>query len=177
MFKTELIRRVAAETRLSQRVVSDVINSSHRLIEQALREGKTVTIPGFGIFYTRERAEGQARDFRSGKMIRVLARRIAAFRAGAVLKRAVRGERKKRLQATQEAGRFRRVGDCGPWAPYRGRGYRLTRSITAAFAASKSKRSLGIAARSRSAPSRTWAISPGLGILTRLLSLCLSASS
>jgi len=34
MYKTDHIRRVARETRLTIREVGDVINASHRLIEQ-----------------------------------------------------------------------------------------------------------------------------------------------
>jgi DNA-binding protein HU-beta len=56
MYKTELIRRVARETRLSQRVVGDVIEATQRLIEQTLRAGQRVALPGFGSFYTRKRA-------------------------------------------------------------------------------------------------------------------------
>jgi DNA-binding protein HU-beta len=69
--------------------------SAHRLIEQTLREGKTVTFPGFGTFYTRERQAGQVRDVRTGEMRTYAARRVAAFRVGDVLKRAVRGERRR----------------------------------------------------------------------------------
>jgi DNA-binding protein HU-beta len=95
MYKTELMRRVANETRLSRRIVSDVLNQSLRLIEHALREGQSVTFTGFGTFLTRERGEGQVRDVRTGEMVSYPARRIAAFRVGDVLKRAVRGERRR----------------------------------------------------------------------------------
>jgi nucleoid DNA-binding protein len=94
MFKTDIVKRAAAETRLSQRIVSDVINASLRLIEQSLREGRTVTFPGFGTFYSRNLKEGQARDFKTGLLMTYPAREIAAFKPGAILKRAVRGERR-----------------------------------------------------------------------------------
>src|SRR4051794_16498473 len=94
MYKTDIIKRVARETRLSQRIVSDVIEASHRLIEQTLRAGQTVTFPGFGTFYTRDRQAGQVRDVRTSKMVSYPARTVAAFRVGDVLKRAVRGERR-----------------------------------------------------------------------------------
>ncbi len=70
MYKTELIRRVSKETRLSQRIISDVIEASHRLIEQTLREGNSVTFPGFGTFLTREKKEGQVKDVRTGELVR-----------------------------------------------------------------------------------------------------------
>ena len=94
MFKTDIIKRAAAETRLSRRVVSDVIDASLRVIEQGLKEGKTVTFPGFGTFYTREKQAGQARNFQTDELMTYPARRQAAFRPGEILKRAVRGDRR-----------------------------------------------------------------------------------
>jgi DNA-binding protein HU-beta len=96
MYKTELIRRVARQTRLSQRVVADVMEASQRQIEETLRSGQAVTLPGFGTFYTRQRQAGKIQHIRTQQMIAVPARRIAAFRAGTVLKRAVAGKRRRR---------------------------------------------------------------------------------
>jgi nucleoid DNA-binding protein len=95
MHKTQFIRQVAKETRLSQRVVSDVVNASHRLIEETLRAKKSVTFPGFGKFTKSESKGGKVRHVRSGKEITYKGRRIAQFRVGEVLKRAVRGDRRR----------------------------------------------------------------------------------
>ena len=94
MYKTELIRRVARETRLSQRIVADVVEATQRLIEQTLRAGQPVTLPGFGSFYSRKRKAGKVKHIRTQKEITVPARRIAAFRAGEVLKRVVACKRR-----------------------------------------------------------------------------------
>src|SRR4051812_20711444 len=108
MYKTDLIKRVSKETRLPQRMVADVVAASHRLIEQTLRAGQTVTFPGFGTYYTRDRQAGQVRDVRTSKMVNYPARTVAAFRVGDVLKRAVRGERRtgrgraRRQEATED---------------------------------------------------------------------------
>jgi DNA-binding protein HU-beta len=95
MFKTDIIKRAAAETRLSRRVVSDVIDAALRVIAQGLKEGKTVTFPGFGTFYTREKQAGQARNFQTNELMTYPARRQAAFRPGEILKRAIRGDRRR----------------------------------------------------------------------------------
>ena len=95
MHKSEVIRRVAAQTRLSQKVVLDVVDASHRLIEETLRSGQSVPFPGFGTFYPSERQEGRVRDVRTGEMVSFPARNVAAFRAGDVLKRAVAGKRRR----------------------------------------------------------------------------------
>ncbi|RIK25233.1 MAG: hypothetical protein DCC55_40745 [Chloroflexi bacterium] len=95
LYKTELIRQVARETRLPQRVVSDVVGATQRLIAETLRAGQSVTIPGFGTFYTRKRPASRIKDIRSGKMINIPERTVAAFRVGAILKRAVAEPRKR----------------------------------------------------------------------------------
>jgi DNA-binding protein HU-beta len=97
MFKTEFIRRVAKETRLSQRVVADVLGASHSVIQQVLSQGQEVKLPGFGTFYTRERPEGRLQQFGTKKMVRVPAVRVAAFRVGDVLKRGVRKAKRRGL--------------------------------------------------------------------------------
>ena|SRR5215203_6108416 len=53
MYKTELVRCVARETGLSQRVVSQVLGASLRTIQSALVAGERVTVPGFGTFAAR----------------------------------------------------------------------------------------------------------------------------
>ena len=95
MYKTDLVKRVAKDIRLTQRVVSGVLNASHRLSEQTLQEGRRVTFPGFGTFYSTKRKEGKVRHIHTGQLVPFPARRIAAFRVGDVLKRAVRGRRRR----------------------------------------------------------------------------------
>ena len=95
MHKTAIVKRVARETRLSQRVVSDVIGATHRVIEETLREGKSVTFPGFGTFETSQRQAGKVKHIKTGEIVAYPARRIAVFRVGEVLKRAVRGENRR----------------------------------------------------------------------------------
>jgi DNA-binding protein HU-beta len=96
MHKTEAIKRVATETRLSQRIVSDVIDATHRLIEETLRAGEAVTFPGFGTFYPSQRQETKVRHIRTGRPVTVPARIVARFRVGEILKRAVSGKRRRR---------------------------------------------------------------------------------
>ena len=105
MYKTELVRKVAKETRLSQRIVSDVLNESIDQITQTLGRGQDVVLPGFGTFYTKDRKEGQVRDIRTGEVLTIPAMRQADFRVGELLRRAVRRStgRGKRRQTAAEA--------------------------------------------------------------------------
>jgi len=106
MYKTDLIRNVAKETRLSQRVVDDVVTESLEAISQALRDGQTVVLPGFGTFYTKERKAGTVRHIRTGEPIDIPPLRQAAFRVGELLRRAVRkAPRQRGRRATAAADR------------------------------------------------------------------------
>ena len=95
MTKQEFIKRVSRQTRLPQSHVSDVLNASHRLLEDIMRAGEKVTFPGFGTFYTSPRKAGKVKDVRTGKIVEFAARKIAAFRAGEYLKRAAAGKRRR----------------------------------------------------------------------------------
>ena len=90
MYKTDIVRTVAKETRLSQRIVDDVLTETLATITQSLRDGHTVVLPGFGTFYTKERKAGQVRHIRTGEVIDIPALRQADFRVGERLRRAVR---------------------------------------------------------------------------------------
>ncbi|MCL4552139.1 MAG: HU family DNA-binding protein [Candidatus Marsarchaeota archaeon] len=95
LYKTDVVRRVAKETRLSQRAVSDALNGALKQVTLALAQGQFVVFPGLGTFYTRMRKASTARSFETGKPMKVPAMRVAAFRAGELLKQAVRKRKAK----------------------------------------------------------------------------------
>lgn len=90
MYKTQLVKRVAKRTRLSQGVVTDVLNATFQEISDALTKGGRVQLLKFGTFYTRNRKAGRARNFQTGELMQVPAMRLASFRPGLLLKRAAR---------------------------------------------------------------------------------------
>jgi len=96
MYKTELVRKVAQETRLSRRIVGDVLAESLAAITESLRRGQPVVLPGFGTFYTKERPAGSVRHIRSGELITIPAMPQADFRVGELLRQAVRKQRPSR---------------------------------------------------------------------------------
>jgi nucleoid DNA-binding protein len=96
MYKTDVIRKVATDTRLSQRIVNDVLTSTLDLITQALRDGQTVVLPGFGTFYTKQRPEGRVRHIRTREVITIPTMRQADFRVGELLRQAVRKQARQR---------------------------------------------------------------------------------
>ena len=96
IFTATLVRRVAQQTGLSQAVVRRVVRASLATVQVALAAGDQVTLPGFGTFYPSERQAARVRSVRDGRQLTIPARRVAAFRAGEVLKRAVAGPRPQR---------------------------------------------------------------------------------
>lgn len=96
IFTTTLVRRVAQQTGLSQAIVRQVLGASLEGVQAALAAGERVTLPGFGTFYTSERQAARVRSVRDGRQMTIPARRVAAFRVGEVLKRAVAGSRPRR---------------------------------------------------------------------------------
>jgi DNA-binding protein HU-beta len=95
VYKQELVRRVSDETFLSQRVIEQVLGGALKVIQDTLKSGGEVRLPGFGVFYTRQQPAGKVKSIRTGKTITVPARRVAAFRVGTLLKKAVLKTRKK----------------------------------------------------------------------------------
>ncbi len=102
MYKTDIVRSVAKETRLSQRIVNEVLSSSLSTITQALRDGGTVVLPGFGTFYTKERKAGTVRHIRTGEPLAIPALRQADFRVGELLRQAVRKAPRRRRSGHTE---------------------------------------------------------------------------
>ena len=89
MYTRELIKQISHETHLSEKLIGEVLDAERTVIQQTLKSGQDVRLPGFGAFYTRQRKAGTVKDIRSGKTLAVPARRVAAFRAGKELKRAL----------------------------------------------------------------------------------------
>ena len=102
MYKTDIVRIVARETRLSQRVVGEVLAGSLAAITAALREGQPVVLPGFGTFYTKERKPSTVRHIRTGEPLAIPAMRQADFRAGELLRQAVRKAPHRRGRRSSE---------------------------------------------------------------------------
>ena len=102
MYKTDIVRSVANETRLSQRIVNEVLSSSLSTIAAALRDGGSVVLPGFGTFYTKERKAGTVRHIRTGEPLAIPAMRQADFRVGERLRQAVRKAPRRRSRRHTE---------------------------------------------------------------------------
>jgi nucleoid DNA-binding protein len=98
MYKTDIVRTVAKETRLSQRIVDDVLRETLATITQSLRDGQSVVLPGFSTFYTKERPPSTVKHIRTGELLEIPALRQADFRVGELLRQAVRKAPRRRTR-------------------------------------------------------------------------------
>ncbi len=92
MNKTEMAKKLAKKTGLTQSQASDVVDTiftadpGKGIIAVELDAGRKVTIGGFGTFETRRRSARQGRNPRTGETIRIAAKTYPAFKPAKGLK-------------------------------------------------------------------------------------------
>jgi integration host factor subunit beta len=90
MTKSELIEKVVQSHSLLNAKVSEiVVNTVFDSIEEALRAGDKVEIRGFGSFTIRERLGREARNPKSGEVVRIPSKKTPFFKTGKDLKERV----------------------------------------------------------------------------------------
>ncbi|RMC96983.1 HU family DNA-binding protein [Aquitalea palustris] len=89
MNKSELIDAIAAEADISKAAAAKALDGMVAAVTDALKQGDTVTLVGFGTFYVGERAERSGRNPKTGETIKIPAARSPKFRAGKALKDAL----------------------------------------------------------------------------------------
>lgn len=90
MTKAELIDAIAAGVEgLSKAKAEHALNATLNAIMDAVAQGDTLTLVGFGAFGKGERAERTARNPRTGEEITVQAAKTVKFKAGQKFKEAV----------------------------------------------------------------------------------------
>jgi DNA-binding protein HU-beta len=86
MNKGELVEKVAARADLSRASAQSVLDAVLGTIADALKDGKPVTLTGFGTFDVNARPARDARNPRTGETVRVPATMVVKFRPGKGLK-------------------------------------------------------------------------------------------
>ena len=87
--KAELISQASEIAGVSKAVSEKCLNAIIDSIQNALRDGKSVTLVGFGTFTTGERQERKGRNPQTGETIDIPASTVPKFRPGKKLKEAV----------------------------------------------------------------------------------------
>jgi DNA-binding protein HU-beta len=89
MNKKELAKIIADKNKLSLRQAEEVLGSVFEGITKALSKGEQVMFVGFGTFSVRKRAARDGRNPKTGKALKIPARKVAHFKVGKELKKAV----------------------------------------------------------------------------------------
>lgn len=65
------------------------------IISGTVKKGDSLSLVGFGTFEVRKRAARTGRNPKTGEALKIKAAKVPAFKAGATLKAAVNGTKKK----------------------------------------------------------------------------------
>ena len=89
MNKTQLIETIAQDTTLTKAEATRALNAMTDAITLALANSDNVRLTGFGSFLVRERIARAGINPQTGETIQIAASKVAAFRAGEILKEKV----------------------------------------------------------------------------------------
>ncbi len=90
MTKSELVEKIVESNSVLTRKESElVVNLVFDAMSSALRKGEKVEIRGFGSFTIRERGPREARNPKSGEVVRIPAKRTPFFKTGKELRERV----------------------------------------------------------------------------------------
>lgn len=89
MNKGDLIDKIAAEAGITKSQAGTAVDSFINSVTATLRKGGKVTLVGFGSFGVSQRKARTGRNPQTGAEIKIAARKVAKFTAGAELKKAV----------------------------------------------------------------------------------------
>ena len=89
MTKEELIAKVAKDASITKAAAGKAVNGVFDGISKALKKGGRLIVPGFGSFSVSKRKARTGRNPQTGKPIKIAAKKVAKFRAGAALSKAI----------------------------------------------------------------------------------------
>jgi DNA-binding protein HU-beta len=92
MTKTELIAKIAEETKISKAAAATALAATIGAITETVRKGGKVSLIGFGTFSVAERKARKGRNPRTGKEIKIAAKKVPKFSAGTAFKTAATGK-------------------------------------------------------------------------------------
>jgi DNA-binding protein HU-beta len=90
MTKAELIASIGKEAKISKASAEKALNAFTGCVTKALKKGDKLTLTGFGTFSVAKRRARVGRNPQTGKEIKIPAARVAKFKAGNLLRSAVK---------------------------------------------------------------------------------------
>ena len=89
MNRSELVAAIATSADITKADAERALNGTMEAITDALSKGDKVALIGFGTFSTTKRAARDGRNPQTGKTMKIKAKTVAKFKAGAKLADAV----------------------------------------------------------------------------------------
>lgn len=89
MNKSELVITIADATGMSKSTAENTLNCTLAVIAETLAKRESVTIAGFGSFSVTDRAARTGRHPQTGQSINIAAKKVAKFKSGKALSKAV----------------------------------------------------------------------------------------
>ena len=90
MTKAELVAAIGKEAKVSKASAEKALNAFTATVTRALKKGDRLSLPGFGTFSVTRRKARIGRNPQTGKEIKIPAAKVAKFKAGSLLKSAVK---------------------------------------------------------------------------------------
>jgi DNA-binding protein HU-beta len=90
MTKADLIASIGKEAKISKASAEKALNAFSNTVMKALKKGDKLTLTGFGTFSVVKRKARTGRNPQTGKEIKIPATKVAKFKAGNLLKSAVK---------------------------------------------------------------------------------------
>lgn len=91
MKKSELVKKVALETGMSQADAAKAVQAIIAAVSDCLISGDSITIQGFGTFKLSEHKERKGRNPSTGEAMTIPARKVAKFSPGKELSALIQG--------------------------------------------------------------------------------------
>lgn len=85
MNKGELVDAIASEAKITKADANKALDAFLNVTTKSLKKGDKVTLVGFGTFSVAKRAARTGRNPQTGKEIKIAAKKVAKFKAGAEL--------------------------------------------------------------------------------------------
>jgi DNA-binding protein HU-beta len=87
--RSELIDAIAKSADISKAAAGRALDGTVDAVSSALKQGRMVTLVGFGTFYVGKRAARNGRNPQTGAALKIESRRVPKFRAGKALRDAL----------------------------------------------------------------------------------------
>jgi DNA-binding protein HU-beta len=90
MNKAQIVEELAKTHALPKAQAENMLNSTLKIIREAVKKGDVVTLVGFGSFYKAKRSARTGRNPQTGATLKIPAHHAPKFRAGMEFKKLVK---------------------------------------------------------------------------------------